>query len=380
MPLDKIKVCHVVTTLGVGGMENGIVNLCNGLNLAKFNPMICCLNSKGPMYSRLRSEVQIFDMGLPNVGRISNIAHVASFFKRTSPHIVHTHAWGGGSLYGILGARLAKVPIIINGEHGSFFANKYQILTQRFLFYLCSANLAVSESLKYKVNEVLSVPKDRITVIKNGVDTDLFSGKYSRQDIFRKLRNEGFPFDGDLFYIISVGSLKPEKSQMTLLKAVKNSTIRNNNVPVKILFVGDGPDRSLLSSFIVDNGLEGMVFILGNRSDVPELLSAADLMVSTSISRHEGLSNVLLEAMSSGVPVIATKSIGSDELIKDNINGYLINEYDASDLTKKIIYLIENPHERKRLSHNARSIINDNFTLDKMVDNYQKLYTRLLSR
>ncbi len=167
---------------------------------------------------------------------------------------------------------------------------------------------------------------------------------------------------------------------MTLLEAVSNNKVSNNQVPVKILLVGDGPDYSMLSSFVENNGLNGMVYFLGNRSDIPELLSISDLLVSTSISGHEGLSNVLLEAMSSGVPVIATKSIGSKELIHNNINGYLINENDVLALTQKIIYLIEDPSESRRLSHNAKSIINENFTLEKMIDNYQELYKKLLSR
>ena len=331
-----INICHVLTRLDIGGMENGVVNICNELDRKLFKLTVCCLNSSGPMASRLLSDVEVCDLGLSEGKNLRNLLKVASYFRHASPDIVHTHAWGAGSIYGIVGARLAKVPIVINGEHGSFFTKKYQILIQRLLFHLCNANLAVSDSLKHKVEEILFVPADRITVIKNGVDTEIFSGNYSRSDTIERLYNEGFSIDEKNFNIISVGSLKPEKSQLTLLNAVCDNTILKSSVPVKVLLIGDGPDRPSLNMFVERYGLKDTVLFLGNRSDIPELLNIADLAVSTSVSKHEGLSNFILEAMASGVPVIATKSVGSKELINDNLNGYLIDENNIEELKQKI--------------------------------------------
>ena len=172
-------VCHVVTTLGVGGMENGIVNLANNHNRDKFEIVICCLNTAGAMAERLKDDVRLCFLNENEGFSLTRILRVARFFRKLRPDIVHTHAWGGGSLYGVLGAKLASVPVVVNGEHGAYFTNKRQVLLQKILFSLCDYNLAVSNTLKIKTGEVLKVLVEKITVIRNGVDPVKFNGLHS---------------------------------------------------------------------------------------------------------------------------------------------------------------------------------------------------------
>ena len=123
-PYKKIKIVHIVTTLGTGGMENGIVNLCNWHSRERFDLTICCLKSVGAMAKRLRDDVTVkcmnFSEGKPTFTPIK----MAKYFKRYQPDIIHTHGLAGGSYVGIVGARLAGVPVIINGEHGTFYLTK----------------------------------------------------------------------------------------------------------------------------------------------------------------------------------------------------------------------------------------------------------------
>jgi len=374
---DNISICHVLTRLDIGGMENGVVNICNRLDRSRFRPLVCCLNSTGPMASRLQPDVELVNMEIPEGLRIGAIQKVAQFFREASVDIVHTHAWGGGSFYGILGAKFTGVPIVINGEHGSFFNKSHQKVLQRILYSLCDMNLAVSDSLKDKVNRIIGIPLSRITVIPNGVDTEKFSGIHPRDEIIARLRKESFPFDAQSFYIISIGSLKPEKAPIMLLQGIKRLLTHDPSLAVKVIFVGDGPYREAMTTFIRAEGLGGVAFLLGNRMDIPELLSIADVLVSTSIARHEGLSNVMLEAMASGVPVIATRSVGAVELITDGVNGFLIDPDSVEQLVECLALLYHDHNMLRTMGMNAKELVWDQFSINRMLQDYEMLYLTL---
>lgn len=374
----KINLIHVVDRLEIGGMENGVVNICNRLDQSQFNPMICCLNGEGAMTKRLHNNVKIYNLMFN--GKISpfNLKKVASVFRRQRVDIVHTHGWGGGSFEGILAAKIAGVPIIINGEHGSFFEKWYQLIIQKILFKICNANLAVSSSLREQLVIKYRFSKDKIKVIENGVDLEKFSGRFSRRSVIEKLKREGFHVKSDLLTIISVGTLKPEKNQKLLLDALNIINQDMHGIPVQILFVGDGQDRRILTDVVRNYSLTEKVFFLGNRTDIPELLSLSDILVSTSITRHEGMSNVMLEAFASGVPVIATKSVGASELVQDGYNGFLIEVNNKRKLSKSFRLLYEHPDLLLRLRKNARETAIKSYSIEVMIKKYQDLYFKLI--
>ena len=186
---DKTKLIHVVNTINIGGMENGVINICNALDREKFAPpIICCIWNKGQMADRFREDVKLVEMNF--YGRLYPIYICKLFFlfRKEQADIVHTHGWGAGSHIGILAAKLARIPVIINGEHGSFFTKKNQLIIQKILFYACNYNLSVSETLKYKGADILKVPAKKIIVIKNGVDIDKFTGNYNRLCVREELK------------------------------------------------------------------------------------------------------------------------------------------------------------------------------------------------
>jgi sugar transferase (PEP-CTERM/EpsH1 system associated) len=379
MPTDrKMKICHITTRFDIGGMENGLVNICNGLDRSRFMSAICCLNGAGEMVQRLKPDVSFYNMNFKEGKSLSAIFNLALFFRKIKPDVVHTHAWGGGSFYGIVSAIIGRVPIIINGEHGIFFTKPRQILLQRLLFWLCDANLTVSNSLMIKTQKIIGVSKNKITVIKNGVDIYKYSGEYPKEAIFIRLKNEGFNFNPQSFIIFSIGSLKSDKMQIRLLKALRYIKIMEKSFIINLFIIGNGPDRKMLEDFTKEAQLSDIVFFLGTRDDIHELLSISDLLVSVSI--EEGLSNVMLEAMSSGVPVVSTESLGAAELITNGINGFLVEQENADQLAEKIIQLYEDRSLLKNLGRNAKQIIHENYSITKMVQEYEKLYSFLAKK
>lgn len=378
----RVKVVHVVPSLDTGGMENGIVNLCNGHDRDIFDVSICCLKSKGSMASRLRSDVEIISLNMPEGKGMSGCLKVLSFFRKKAPQVVHTHGFAGGSLYGILGARLAGVPVVVNGEHGAFYLKAHQVFIQRILERFCTLNLSVSESLKEKVVANLKISPERIRVILNGVDTRLFSGSHDVTPLKEELeKTHNLRINDNDFIIGCVGSLKPAKNQKMLIDAVK--TIRTmkhgkNEKRCIVLFIGNGPDLGFLKQHSVEAGLSDSVAFLGERQDMPRWLSLMDVLTSTSISLHEGLSNVILEAMSSGLPVISTKSVGSQEIISQGENGFLVEQNDARQLGERLALLMDDSSLLKEMGSNARDFICREFSLERMISNYEKTYAELI--
>src|SRR3989339_883450 len=341
----KYKVCHVLSKFDVGGMENGVVNICNDLNRSLFVPSILCVKDTGPMISRIKPDIKVHNMGYSEGRYLSRFLFVAKYFMKEKPDVVHTHGWGACSFDGIMGAKLAGVPVVVNGEHGATFNRPYQIFIQRMLSYLCDATLSVSEPLKKELRE-----KNRIS------------------------------FSDTTMFISSIGSLKPLKNQIFLLKAVKRLYEKYADAEVDVVFVGEGRDREMLERYSAEAGIKEYVAFLGRRDDIPAILSFADALVLTSIPDKEGMSNVILEAMSSGVPVISTPSIGTSELIADGKNGYIVDYNDTDDLCDRIYAMFKDKSARNEMSREARSLIKRKYSLDKMVWTYEKMYLRFFEK
>ena len=362
-------------------MENGIINLCNGHDRSVFVPEVCCLRSSGSMAHRLRRDVSLIDMRLSG-NIVCDILRLSTLFKKKKPNIIHTHGFGGGSLFGIVGAKLGGVPVIINGEHGTFFLKKHQVLLQRLLASFCNLTLSVSESLKRQVVANLGIAPDRIKVIPNGVDTQKFSGTYNYSYLQKELKKKyNVKLNQDTIVIGSVGSLKPEKNQIMLLRALNQIKEKNYKVFKRMLvvFVGEGEGRKKLEQFASSNSLSSNVVFWGKRDDVPQLLSMMNFLVSTSIAKHEGMSNVILEAYASKLPVIATKSVGTEELVKDGVTGFLVNEDDVDNLAHRILLLANNRDLVCQMGEEAREIAERKYSLSGMIHNYEFVYLSLLN-
>ena len=292
-----INIAHVTGWLHFGGKENGIVNLVNGLDPKIFKNYIFTFVKGGPLIPRVDpAHCQVVELGEKLGGDYRLYFKLAREFRRYRIHIAHTHSWA--TLFeGVVGARLARVPIIIHGEHGTMKADsKLHILLQRWVWRTTDQVLSVSEVLRENLYNTFGFPKERIRVVLNGVDLSRFDA--SRNGIDYKARL-GLP-DGALA-VGAVGRLVPVKSYPTLLKASK--LVFREFPQAYLLIVGEGPLYDELLKMAHDYEMLDRIKFLGWRQDVPEILRALDVYVQASES--EGMSNTILEAMASELPVIA---------------------------------------------------------------------------
>jgi len=236
----RIHIQHVLLSLQPGGLENGVVNIVNGLDPSRFRSSLCCLQSAGGFASRVRApDVSIHEMGLGRGNDYRLPWRLAWLFRRTRPDIVHTRNLEA-FFYGFLGAKLAGVRTLIHSEHGRTFPDKWHRLwVQRLFSRYTTTVFAVSEQLKRDLVREVGLPAARIEVLYNGVDLSRCAPT-DRESVRRRLDAGA----GDIV-IGSVGRLVPVKNYPLLLRAAQGLVA---NATIIIVFVGDGPERTALTT------------------------------------------------------------------------------------------------------------------------------------
>ena len=366
----SLHVVHVVHTLETGGTENGVVNLVNALDGA-FRHTVLAMTTSGVMARRLSRAVDVHALGKRPGLDLKAIARLTALVRRLKPDVLHSRNWG--TFDAVLAGRLAGVPTIVHGEHGREVSdpqglNRRRNVARRLCAPLVSRFIAVSDDLRRWLVDVVGIPARKVETIHNGVDVDRFAHE-TREAGRRAL---GLP--AGVTVIGTVGRLDPVKDQVGLIHAF--GLLADHRRELALVIVGDGPCRSSLEALARRPHVAGRVHLLGERVDVPLLLQGLDLFVLPSIA--EGMSNTLLEAMASGLPIVATRTGGNPELVEDAVTGTLVPVGDRPALAAALRRYVADPHLLALHGKASRQRAVDGFSLERMARRYADLY-RLLS-
>jgi sugar transferase (PEP-CTERM/EpsH1 system associated) len=362
---DPISVVHVVRSLDVGGLENGVVNLVNRAP-AGMRHTVVCMTVAGAFASRLRPEVEVLALGKKTGHDPRTFVRLVSLLRRLRPSIVHSHNWA--TFDAVLAARLARVPAVIHGEHGRDMTdpegrNRRRNWLRRASAPLVDRFVAVSEDLRHWLVDDIGLPRPKVVTIHNGVDTIRFAPADSTAARIAL----GLP--PDELVVGTVGRLDPVKDHATLVRAFAAVARR---VRAFLVIVGDGPCRLELERLVAALGIARRVRLLGERADVPAVLDAVDLFVLPSFA--EGLSNTLLEAMAMGIPVVVTRVGGNAELVEDGANGAHVPRHDPEALATAMATYLEDANLRSVHGKSSRQRAVEHFGLERMVAAYTALY------
>lgn len=359
-----MRVVHVVNSLECEALEPFILKLVKALNENGTPSDIICLTDKGPMATEvvkhgikvvvLKKQPRI-DLGL--------IIRLARIIKKLEVDIVHTHDFSP-LIYGTLAAKLAGKKCV-NSQHGRINQRTY-----RFIFIWNANHFIIPKSndtrnylLKYN-----RIATKKLRVIYNGLDLKRFTC-----DLLDKQRLEmrkELGIGAESFVQISVGRLSPEKDHMTLLKAFRR--LRRKKMDSFLLIVGDGPLKEKLKATAVDFEISDRVLFLGFREDIVPLLQIADVFILSSY--REGLSFSILEAMACGKPVVATKIGCTPEVVIDDETGYLVPCGFPERIEVAVQKLFINKNKAVEMGGAARRKVEQQFSLVRMVGEYQQLY------
>jgi sugar transferase (PEP-CTERM/EpsH1 system associated) len=358
--------------LEIGGLENGVVNLVNRIDRQLFDMVICCLRGYGGLKQRVSPSVKVIDLNESRGFQVSTMFRIAVLCRKEKVDVVHTHGWAGGFFSGIIGAKLSSVPVILNGEHGTmYFDRPLRASVQRWLAGAVDGIVPVSAVLKNDVIRNFRIGSHKVFPVINGVDTD----KFRPDNYCRVSARKEFGIGDKEILVGAVGRLVPVKDYTTLLRAT--ARVMNEISSLKLLLVGDGFMRHELEELSWVLGIDNRVVFTGARQDIPKLLNAMDIFVNSSMD--EGLSNTILEAMSTGKPVIATNVGGNPEIVLDNETGVLVPVGDHGRLAKEILQMTDKRRMRS-MGIKARSRINECFSLKRMVLDYENLYQKLYKK
>lgn len=365
-----LRLMHLVYNLGTGGMENTLVQVCNRLPRDEFRPTICVLEAGGGMEDRLDTE-RVELIHVPR--RFGNDPTVpfrlARQLRRRRIDILQTNQWAT-LIEGIAAAKMARVPMLVHGEHGKIRDRRRQIVAQRWGWSRVNQFYAVSAALADRAARVVGFPRDRIGVINNSVDTEHFRPAETLKGELRK--QFGLPTSGLLVGMLA--RFVPFKDHAGVIKAL--GRLRRSDLDVHLAFVGSGPLGDELARLAKDLGLEDRVHFLGEMEQVRPLLQALDVFVSNS-SHNEGLSLSVLEAMACGVAVVSTRVAASPEVLAGGDAGVLIPPRDTDALVNALRELTVNPQRRTALGLAGCNRARQHYSIVTMVEGYRDMYARL---
>jgi sugar transferase (PEP-CTERM/EpsH1 system associated) len=367
--VGPVRVMHLLLKFGFGGSEGGVLKLANGFDRARVLPSICSALPADTIKQRLAADVPLFEVGRRSGNDLGFVFRLYRLLRRERPHVLHTHGWAT-LCEGLVAARLARVPIVVHGEHGTLDTRPRNLLLQRIVWGRVDQVLSVSTRLADKMARTVGFPLEKIHTIRNGVDLDRFTPALRTG---ARAELEARP---GAIRIVIVGRLLPVKDHRTFLGSVR--LLRDGGVDVAAFIVGDGPLAQDLRSQVAALGLESAVTFLGNRVDVQRVLAGCDIAVSSSTS--EGLSNTVLEAMATGIPVVATDVGGTGELVVHGETGLLVPPGSPADLAGALATLAQDAARRSALGAAGRLRAEAEFSSPGMVEKYEELYLSLAAR
>ena len=380
--MRKIKVLHMITELPVGGAQDNTLLTVRHLDKSKYD--ITLLSS--PMGSWVQRAQNIPDIRVLLKKDIKREIHLISDFvafwkiylhiRREGYDIVHTHSSKTGVL-GRAASQLAGVPVVVHTIHGfpfndymNFFVRKFYIFLEKMASKWADKMITVSNLNMEKAIALEIAQREKFVNIYSGIELDSFNIK---TDIPKKRKDLNIP--PRHFVVGMVGRLSPQKAPQYFIQAA--AYVIKDIPNTMFLLVGDGSLRAGLERLTFRLGLENNIRFLGERDDIPEILSVFDVFVLSSL--WEGLGRALTEAMAMAKPTVATSVEGVPELVDNYKTGILVPPKDPKSLGDGIKKLLREKSLAADLGQNAQRRVLRDFSAGKMIEKIDALYEQLLS-
>lgn len=370
---QRPTICQVVHGLPVGGAEVLVSRIVRRL-AERYRFVIACLDEIGELGESLSDE----GFKIVNLHRRPGfdwrcVRQLSRFFAEEQIGAVHAHQYTPFAYTAATRAFSRRPPVLFT-EHGRFFPdlpNFKRKVFNRLLPDRRDRFVAVGEAVRQALIHNEGLSPQRVKIVYNGVDLDAFGDKNEKSN---RVRRELGVAD-DAFLVLQVARLDTIKDHATAIRAL--ATAIERYPAMRLLVVGDGPEREPIAAAIRQAGLMSQVTMLGQRNDVRRLLATADAFLLTSVS--EGIPVTIIEAMAAGVPVVSTAVGGITEIIEDGVTGLLAPARDSDRLATALARLAADRELCRRLSQAARLRAETQFSEQQMVESYAALYDSMLA-
>ena len=376
--MTNVRILNVVPTLMCGGTENQFMTLGRLIDRTRFEVEFACLRKWGPFVKELADRkipLQEYQVStFRSVQALAQQAKLARHIARRGIQIVHAYNFYG-NVFAIPPARFIAPVVIASIRDRAPYLTAMQKRVQRYACQFADCVLVNADAVKdWLIGE--GYDPSNIVVIRNGVDTTRFDARPAGAGIRHEL---GLEPDAPLVTVVS---------RLTRLKGIENfleaaAALKPRYPSARFLIVGetsphDRPYLKELTDLAARLGVADRVIFTGLRSDIPALLGSASVAVMPSL--NEALSNVLLESMAAGAPVVATRVGGTPEALVDGDTGLLVEPGDSAAIAQAVSRLLDDRQLATCLGRSARALIADKFSVDRMVRSTEQLYTDLLAK
>jgi glycosyltransferase involved in cell wall biosynthesis len=368
-----VKVLQLISSGGYYGAESML------LNLVGSDESTISQNLLAVFHNRHRPNIDLYERAMQRGVRAEligcrgrfdwrGVRSVRRLVRCNGIDVIHTHGYKA-DLYGHAAARLEGKPVVAtchNWLAGGPVLAAYNFLDRIILRHFDAVS-AVSQGVADKLVS-FGVRREGISLIPNGVDLRGFDAGLQAAQRPPQPRKEQV--------IGIVARLDLQKGFECLLRALRR--LRDTFPGLRLLVVGEGPDRAAIESLVTEHGLNDVVTLAGQQSDMPAIYASMDIFVLPSL--NEGLPMTLLEAMAASLPVVATRVGAVPTVIRDGETGLVIEPADESALVRAITALLANPELCRRLARGARAHVAQNYTAAAMIQRYRELYQVVFSR
>jgi glycosyltransferase involved in cell wall biosynthesis len=370
------NILHLIDTYRVGGPGKTVLNCARFIDRSRYLVHAGAFTHLDPdrnEFARSARQAGVPLLELPERRRIepNHVRRIRDYVREHDIGILHAHGHRA-DFFGYLATRGLRIAIVTT-HHGWIRNSRKQHLVARFALLLASrfhGIQVVSEQLLSELPRPLR-RSGRVAIVRNAIVLEDYSADGHRDGVRASLGVA--PCDRLLTVI---GRLSPEKGCLEMLEAFRGLAGRAPNV--SLAFVGEGPLEPELRRRLADYGLDKRVMILGHQSPIQPFYEAADVIVSP--SRTEGLSNVLLEALAFGRPVVATRVGGNAEIIEDGVSGTLVEPNRPAALADAICSLLQDDELRYRYQRNGARRVKARFGFDARMRTEERFYEAVLQR
>lgn len=377
------RICFVITTLHVGGAQKHLDDVLPRLRKNGFLPTVFTIGAKEDYAFSLEDNgIPIIESWIARtpfasfapVRFIGAVLHLTALLLRTRPLILHAML-PEASLVGSVSAFLTrqKLRIVSRRSLRDYQRGRRWLRTvEGLIFRNCSAVLGNARAV---VDQVIAegAPSERTRLIYNGVDINEFANR----ETVRAAVRAALKVRDDTLILITVANLIPYKGHADLLRAIAKASGQLGANWLLLCVGRDDGIRSSLETLASELEISGQVRWLGQRADVPGLLLAAD--IGLLVSHQEGFSNVLLEGLAASLPFVATEVGGNPEVIDDGKTGFLVPPQAVDSIAGAIARLASSPELARQMGMRGRQTVEDKFTIEECVEQYEQLYRELLA-
>jgi glycosyltransferase involved in cell wall biosynthesis len=373
---ERVKVLHIIDSAGLYGAEIVLLNLSGEQKKMGYHPIIASIGEKGSYVKPLEEEagrrgIDTVLFRMRNGPNFLGAWNMLNYARSSNINILHTHGYKGNILMGFIPKRFRKLPLV-RTVHGWTNVTKFSRL--RLYEWADGLSLKHADAVCLVNETMLAHPRfagmrrDKLHIIPNGIP--------ELDEIQPMQKDEIVEFCSNRFTIVSIGRLSKEKGYEYLLQAFAQII---SNVPnARLLIIGEGPERTELEDTIRALGLTRKVMLPGYRENARRYLSYCRVFVLSSLT--EGLPITLLEAMQTGIPVVATAVGGIPSVVKPTITGTLIPPSDPSLMSESILEIYMSYENATRAAERAKYLIREEYSSARMTQSYCELYKTLLNK